>query len=209
MLDFAKKFEVTQIPSDCRLIIQDSGDQRSKFNGAEKRQNEYLLSRACLAACCKSLDLTFAYDPSGINKKVVLPEELIHSLSHSKHVAAAIVGPKEKYLSMGIDLELQARPLTEKFITRITTPLERELINKYPAERLLVATIIFSAKEAVYKACSTKIDRFSYQNIEIWEEKGKLKAIVINQKEALPLLTLEYGFYKQTHLVTCLIIPRN
>lgn len=208
MLDLTKNFEAIALPNDCKVSIKGTYNSLLEIGGATKRQSEYLLSRSCLSDCCQNLGLKFTYDISGRDRQVILPPGLTHSLSHSKQVAVAIIGPKAKYQSLGIDLEYRERPLTEKFINRITTPLERELLNKYPDDRQLLATLIFSAKESVFKACSQQINNFSYQNMEIWEDAGKLKAIVINQNEPFPVLNLDYGFYKQTHLVTCLIIPR-
>ncbi len=208
MLDLAKNIETLYLPKDCQLIIEGIYDETLKLESANKRQKEYLLSRKCLKECCQKLGYSFDYDLTGVNKKVLLPENLIHSLSHSKQVAVALVAPKIKYQNLGIDIEYLHRPLTEKFINRITTALERELLGKHIEKRLLVATLIFSAKESIYKAFSSKINNFSYQNIEIWEELGALKAIIINQQDSFPILSLDYGFYKQTHLVTCLMIPK-
>lgn len=212
MLDLEKKIEACLVPNNCQLIIQETYQKTADFpinsKGSAKRQAEYLLSRSCLTECCKRLGYNFEFDVSGKNKQVILPADLIHSLSHSRQAAVAIVASGNDYQRLGVDLEDKNRLLTEKFINRTTTPLERKLISAYPGNEQIVATLIFSAKETVYKAFSAQINSFSYQNIEIWEEQGKLQAILINQNQTFPILQLDYGFYKQTHLLTCLIIPK-
>ena len=73
------------------------------------------------------------------------------SISHSDHFALCALAPGLD-LHVGADLE-KIEPRTEMFILDYFTPMERQLVDSYPAEtRMIVVTLIWSAKESMLKA---------------------------------------------------------
>ncbi len=129
-------------------------------NARESRIKEFTLGRAAANDALQQLGLS---DPppiiQGKNRSPVWPENVIGSISHSEQWAIAAVAFKTNVKLIGIDIEL-IRPLPVKRLMRkIATPEESKLLelhpdsdDKYP----YLQTLIFSAKESIYKAFYTK-----------------------------------------------------
>ena len=105
-------------------------------------------------------------------RRPVWPKGWVGSISHTKNKAAAVLGRECDYAGIGIDLALQ-NSVTERIAERITTPSERTTLAAD------VATQIFSAKEAVYKAVNPISREFlGMRDVEIEFDKtgGKFRA---------------------------------
>ena len=72
------------------------------------------------------------------------------AISHAGDVAIAIVGQQNDYAGLGIDVEQLSRGLTARAARLVCTPAEMEWVN--PLADTTRLTMLFSAKEAVFKA---------------------------------------------------------
>jgi 4'-phosphopantetheinyl transferase EntD len=117
------------------------------------RQREYAAVRSCARACLTRL----GYEPvpilPGAGGAPSWPPGLQGSMTHCAGYTAAAVAPLTRILTIGIDAEPDA-PLPDGVIDLIATPAEQHRLAGIQPEphnphwdRLL-----FSAKEAVYKA---------------------------------------------------------
>jgi 4'-phosphopantetheinyl transferase EntD len=77
----------------------------------------------------------------------VWPPGIIGSLAHDDEMAVAAVAPVSHIASLGIDVE-PAHPLPDDIFALVATGADRA----DPVNRHLAGRILFSAKEAVYKA---------------------------------------------------------
>ena len=77
----------------------------------------------------------------------VWPPGIIGSLAHDDEMAVAAVAPVSQIASLGIDVE-PAHPLPDDIFALVATGADRT----DPVDRHLAGRILFSAKEAVYKA---------------------------------------------------------
>ncbi|WP_258052309.1 4'-phosphopantetheinyl transferase [Mesorhizobium sp. INR15] len=75
------------------------------------------------------------------------PDGITGSLAHDDEMAVAAVAPVGDIRTLGIDVE-PALPLPDDIFALVATPADRT----NPADRDLAGRILFSAKEAVYKA---------------------------------------------------------
>lgn len=88
------------------------------------------------------------------DRRPLWPAGYVGSISHSRHFSAAIAAPASAYLGLGLDLEL-ATPLEPEHHRFIARPEERAALAeplhtpKGPLDR---AKLVFSAKEALFKA---------------------------------------------------------
>lgn len=80
------------------------------------------------------------------------PEGIVGSISHVATVAAAAVGPQERYFGIGLDLERASRMITPRIAAHICLPEEHEWAETDPDLRQQRLVALFSAKEALYKA---------------------------------------------------------
>jgi 4'-phosphopantetheinyl transferase EntD len=122
-------------------------------HAVEGRRREYAAVRSCARACLERL----GYEPvpilPGLGGAPSWPAGVLGSMTHCAGYAAAAVGPLSQISAIGIDAEPDA-PLPDGVLDLIATPAERD--------RLPVAQprpggpnwdrLLFSAKEAVYKA---------------------------------------------------------
>ena len=119
----------------------------------EQRRREYATVRSCARACLERLGYAPVAILPGDGGAPTWPAGVLGSMTHCAGYAAAAVGPLPQISAIGIDAEPDA-PLPDGVLDLIATPAERDrLTATRPAtdgpnwDRLL-----FSAKEAVYKA---------------------------------------------------------
>jgi 4'-phosphopantetheinyl transferase EntD len=114
------------------------------------RRREFALGRACARAALARLDL--AGPVLRQRRAPVWPAGAVGSLTHCEGFCAAAVARVDDLRSLGIDAELDA-PLSRRAGERICTDDERRHLDSLPPlpsgqwEKL-----VFSAKEAFYKA---------------------------------------------------------
>jgi 4'-phosphopantetheinyl transferase EntD len=119
----------------------------------ERRRLEFTTARACARRALAGLGLPAMPIPSGPRGEPCWPEGVVGSITHCEGYRACAVARAAEFLTVGIDAEPDAS-LPDGVLTQIATveelPRLRALSREWPAvhwDRLL-----FSAKEAVYKA---------------------------------------------------------
>ncbi|KZL23785.1 phosphopantetheinyltransferase component of enterobactin synthase multienzyme complex [Pseudovibrio sp. WM33] len=116
-------------------------------SATKKRQAEFLAGRVLTCEAFGIADL-----PRGGAGAPLWPAGITGALSHSKGCIAALAGPDTRRL--GLDLEaLLPEPSLGPLIARALTSAERRrLLGMPPPQQARRMTLIFSAKETVYKA---------------------------------------------------------
>ena len=132
-------------------------------------------------------------------RKPFLPDETYHfSISHCGDYAAAIVSSTER---VGIDVELLT-PRVEKIKHKFLHPQELEILAQSNVDHITVLTLLWSAKEAMFKWWGNGDVDFS-EVLRIHElpeaEAGSIKASFVKQ-EIFPL-TLQYRLFDNLTLV--------
>jgi 4'-phosphopantetheinyl transferase EntD len=117
------------------------------------RRRDFAAVRSCARACLERLGYTRVPILPGVGGAPTWPAGVQGSMTHCTGYAAAAVGPVPRIRAIGIDAEPDA-PLPAGVLDLVATPAEQDrLAATEPApdspnwDRLL-----FSAKEAVYKA---------------------------------------------------------
>jgi 4'-phosphopantetheinyl transferase EntD len=85
--------------------------------------------------------------PKSASGAPIWPAGIVGSLAHDSEVAVAALAKRADYAGLGVDIE-PAQPLDDDFLDIVATPTERRAI----AGDLLQARVLFTVKEAVYKA---------------------------------------------------------
>ncbi|MEM6941124.1 MAG: 4'-phosphopantetheinyl transferase superfamily protein [Pseudomonadota bacterium] len=112
-----------------------------------KRRLEFAAGRAAARAALAELGRAAAPLPASPDRSPVWPLGTYGSISHTDRLCAAVATTSR--IGIGIDLE-DAHPLAEDIMPMICTDKEQEMIRGPESARL--AKLIFSAKEAAYKA---------------------------------------------------------
>jgi 4'-phosphopantetheinyl transferase EntD len=131
------------LPEEEKIIAQ----------AVEPRRREYAAVRSCARACLGRL----GYEPvpilPGIGGAPSWPAGALGSMTHCAGYAAAAVAPFSQISAIGIDAEPDA-PLPDDVLDLIATPAERDRLHatRPETEGPNWDRLLFSAKEAVYKA---------------------------------------------------------
>jgi 4'-phosphopantetheinyl transferase EntD len=119
------------------------------FKEKSAREKEYCLGRYCAQQALEALHSNnhsskIESSPHGFP---IWPNGINGSISHSKGLCLSAVAKSIDYEAIGIDVE-QFNRMKERSIERIVNPLEKAQIGN----DLKKATLLFSIKEAFYKA---------------------------------------------------------
>ena len=154
-----------EIDSNERALIGDAGPQRTW---------SFVAGRLCAHAALRALGIPGKSLLRGSHGQPQWPEGLVGSISHTENYAIAAVarGGSSQCISVGIDAE-PIRILTDEVAEIIMTPAELRRVEGFPSPRRpLVQTIMFCAKEALYKAQFALTGRWlDFESIELRVEE--------------------------------------
>jgi 4'-phosphopantetheinyl transferase EntD len=122
-------------------------------HAVESRRREYAAVRSCAQACLGRLGYAPAPILPGVGGAPKWPAGLQGSMTHCAGYAAAAVGPLTRISAIGIDAE-PAAPLPDGVLDFVATPAERDRLamTRLEPDSPNWDRLLFSAKEAVYKA---------------------------------------------------------
>ena len=122
------------------------------------RQTEFLLGRVCAS---KAYELHFGSElltlPTSVDRSPVWPKEVIGSISHSQNWVGAAVSSNQTLLGIGIDFEVigRAKLALSRYIRS-----SKDLNTHHLLSSNELLTLIFSAKESLYKALYPQVKSF-------------------------------------------------
>jgi 4'-phosphopantetheinyl transferase EntD len=114
----------------------------------------------------------------GADRAPVWPAGCLGSITHTQTLVAAAVIEESTASAIGIDLE-QRKRVGEHLFPRVLTPAERDRMTALADDaRRNCATLIFSAKESVYKALNPILKRYiGFQEVEVMLDAGAFAAL--------------------------------
>ena len=122
----------------------------------DKRRYEFSAGRFCTRKALQQLGIDNCLLTQGENGEPIWPDQITGSISHSKKWAAAAVSTTKDIMTIGFDIETVNR-ISSGILKRIITDPEKEQLEKKDKQKAQeYAALIFSAKEAIYKALSSK-----------------------------------------------------
>lgn len=117
-----------------------------------RRRREFAMGRHCAHLALRHLGTDAEVIPAGANGAPVWPAGIKGSITHTIGYAAAAVARSEDCFALGIDAERVDR-FTGQVMRKLFDLEEHAVLEKLDdAERPRIATLMFSAKEAWYKA---------------------------------------------------------
>lgn len=122
---------------------------------APKRKYEFIAGRICANTSLDKLGIKNFRVNSGLNREPLWPKGVVGSISHTKNFAISVVS--KHYKALGIDAEkIMTKERYQSLNKQFLDDSERELI----ANDSKLGTLIFSAKESLYKALFPHIGTF-------------------------------------------------
>lgn len=137
----------------CEATAAPDASEAASLRGAvPRRVMEFHAGRAAARRAMESLGVAVRPVPMAPDRAPLWPPGVTGSISHSATACVAVVGHSHTWAGIGVDLE-EAIPLDPLLVAEICTRAEQGWLGQQPQEeRGLMAKLIFSAKEAVYKA---------------------------------------------------------
>lgn len=117
------------------------------LQAAAHRQGEFSTGRACARQALATAGAAACAIPPDAAGVPIWPESYLASISHSRGLAAAVAGEAAQFEYLGLDLEKTNR-LSPVAIRHVLHPDESEWVGGDQFR----ATVLFSVKEAFYKA---------------------------------------------------------
>ena len=131
-----------------------------------KRQLELARGRSCARRAMAVLGVEPAAIPSEPGGAPIWPAGLIGSITHCRDYACAAVARAGPWISIGIDAEV-LQPIDQPTRELILLPSEQRHVDAL-GEDVAWASVIFSAKEALYKACYPLVRRWiDFHDVEL------------------------------------------
>jgi 4'-phosphopantetheinyl transferase EntD len=116
-----------------------------------KRVAEFAAGRACARAALAEFGVREFALRAGPDRQPLWPEGFIGSITHTAGYCAAAVASRARMLALGLDTETVGAP-TQDIWPTISRGEELAWVQSLPAgERPAAVTLLFAAKEALYK----------------------------------------------------------
>lgn len=128
-----------------------------------KRRAEYLAGRLCARDALASLSIPGIPRDMQDSRCPQWPLSARGAITHSHGVAGAIVGRHEVWQGLGLDIEHWiAEDSAQQLQDAILSSEEKPLLDAHPTTFAQQLTLIFSAKESLYKALNPIVGRSFY-----------------------------------------------
>lgn len=138
---WADRFDDRPYPGEGHLIA----------GAVEARRQEFMTARRCARRALSILGCGEVAIGSGRRREPLWPRGVVGSITHCLGYRAAVVASAEEVASVGIDAEPNG-PLPDDVIPLVMRPFESRRARELISEGIVADRLVFSAKEAVYKA---------------------------------------------------------
>lgn len=136
-----------------------------------KRRAEFLAGRLCVADAMAALGVNPAPVAIGAQRAPAWPHGLVGSISHAEGLALAAVARNDQVHALGIDCErlLCAATVAEVSASVLRAEERRWAATLAPCARQRFVTLVFSAKESLFKALYPSVNAyFDCQDAEVF-----------------------------------------
>jgi len=118
----------------------------------DKRRREFAAGRTCARRALAELGVAAAPLLVGADRQALWPAEVVGSITHTAGFCAAAAARAADFRGIGIDTEIVGRVTAPLWASICVAEEVAWLKSLEPRLRARTATLIFSAKEAFYKA---------------------------------------------------------
>ncbi|MXZ43577.1 MAG: 4'-phosphopantetheinyl transferase superfamily protein [Gammaproteobacteria bacterium] len=209
--------EIPRTERLCLSVIR-VRDYSSSLSEAEKayvnrvnevRRNQYSSGRRAAELGLSFLSVNTA--PYVVDeRRPTWPQSIVGSIAHSNILAVALVGLKQDFRGVGIDI-LPTRGVSDKVRERILLDEELKVVSEGGDQDW--QTMLFCAKESVYKATNPATDEFlGFKDVCVSMKKtgAKFSAITTTPKRSSRLVSSGLGYVGsvENHWLTLFLLPR-
>jgi len=130
-------------------------------HSVKKRQAEFLAGRISANAALKQLGANFSDIPIGKNRCPVWPKGINAAISHTNNIALCVAAKHCDYHFIGVDIEnIIEKNTVDSIASSIINQKEESLIEQSDLPNNVAFTLLFSAKESLFKALYPSVGRY-------------------------------------------------
>ena len=190
----------TNIPSTISLVYHSVNEEMldiPNFKEKTTREQEYSLGRYCAKQAMNAINIDCNEIQSSSQGFPIWPKGIVGSISHSKGKCLSAVAKSKDFEAIGIDIEHLNR-MRERSVDRITHQKEKAEIGN----DLKKATLLFSIKEAFYKAQFPFYKtHLNFKDLAFSYDFSCQQAELIWLSEKSPITQSEYSKWKITYQI--------
>lgn len=179
--------------------------QIPNFKEKLSREKEHSLGRYCAQQATNAIGIHCSKISSDSQGLPIWPEGVVGSISHSKGLCLSAVAKSEDFQTIGIDIE-QFNRMKERSIERIVHPEEKAEIGN----DLTKATLLFSIKEAFYKAqFPIYKSHLNFKDLAFRYDFSGQKAQLVWLAEKSPIAKADYSKWATSYQIienTCFVL---
>lgn len=128
-------------------------------NAVIKRQAEYLAGRYCAQQCLAQIGYCSTGVATGKHRSPTWPAGTVGSISHTNNIAIVVLS--QKHRGIGVDIEQILSSQNAKGIeSQVLRPDEMPIFQQFLRYQDAALTLIFSAKESLFKALYPSVGRY-------------------------------------------------
>jgi len=186
-------------------------EEQAGFERAiERRRNEFATGRLLIRRAMRALGMPEVPIPRGAQRQPLWPDDVAASITHSDSLVVVGVAGKGRLRSLGLDLEVADR-VTPDLHDRLFSAAERDAIANGPAD---LAGVLFSAKEAGYKATFAINERFiGFHDAEVYVdvEAARFRFAYLGDHPPNRVMEKAEGHFLKAgrYVLSLVIIPQN
>ena len=172
----------------------------------DKRKREFAAGRSCARLALGQLGFDNVLLLPDNDRVPRWPEGIVGSISHTDNCCLAVVKKKEKIMGLGVDIECISPTIfeIEKMVCRQN---EQQWLATFDNvdSRMKWLTVIFSAKESVYKSLyPSRLEFMGFEDIEIEIDISRHEFVVNFVSVASPVPRVDGRYLTVTnHVFTC------
>jgi 4'-phosphopantetheinyl transferase EntD len=133
----------------------------NKLSGSvHNRKAEFLAGRTLAASMLSALSVGSVDVDMGIDRAPVWPEYVKGSISHADQIAICAICSEGIAKRIGIDIEPLINEASDELIETIVSKAEEQLANDHGIAKSAAFSLIFSAKESLFKALYPEVNYY-------------------------------------------------
>jgi 4'-phosphopantetheinyl transferase EntD len=175
----------------------------------EKRVREFQAGRHCARSAMRALGIPATAIPRGADRAPIWPAGVVGTISHSDRRAGAAVARSTEFRGLGLDMELRGRA-GPKLLRQIATNDELAHAQSAVGDDDAL-TLLFSAKEAFYKAQHPTSKTFlGFHDVRCWVlDQARYRIDLVADVVSLGQTSFEGSFVIDgSHVMTSLSIQQ-
>lgn len=163
------RFESASFKADVSFREHKIDFPEQLVRAVDKRKAEYLAGRVCVLKVLQSMGCNDFQVSIGHDREPIWPKGICGSISHSSEMAVAIASNDPTLLGLGVDIEkLMPAQHELQLQNKIIFPVELEVFTALAQQQANPLTIVFSAKESIFKALYPTVKAFfGFEAVEL------------------------------------------